>query len=103
MALHGTVDELARRVLGSIYRIHLEAEGPESDIAAALRSIPGAADVWHLNGRGYQVEAERDLRAEAAKAVIAADATLLQLDIETRSLDTIYTRYFEEVEHAAAD
>ncbi len=103
MALEGTVEELAQRILGGAYRIQLEAEGPERAITAALRGIPGAVNVRNLNGRGYEVEAERDLRSDAAEAVIASEGKLLKLDVQARSLDTIYTRYFEEVEHAVTD
>jgi hypothetical protein len=33
--------------------------------------------------------------------VVKAGGKLLKLDVETQSLDDIYTHYFEEVENAA--
>jgi len=99
MVLEGTVNELAQRVLGSAYRIHLQAEGPASALTEALQRLPGAVKVGYAGDNRYEVEAVSDLRAEAAKAVIAAGGQLLALDVEAPSLDDIYARYFEEVEH----
>lgn len=102
MVLEGTVPELARQVLGGAYRVFLEAEGQPEAIGQALRSLAGVVEVLHRDGQVYQVEAESDLRAEAAAAVIAAGGRLLKLDVETQSLDDIYARYFQEVEHGEA-
>ncbi len=102
MVLEGTVPELAQRVLGSAYRIQLQADGPASALIEALRKVPGVVKV-HRDGDGrYEVEATKDLRAEAAKAVITAGGRLLQLDVEAPSLDDIYARYFQEVQHGVA-
>ncbi len=99
MMLEGSVDELARRVLGKAYRIHLEVASANSDMIEALRRLPEAVDVRQVDGRSFVVEAKADLRPQAAEAVIAAGCHLLKLDIETQSLDEIYARYFQEVEH----
>jgi ABC-2 type transport system ATP-binding protein len=100
MVLEGTVQQLAQRVLGGAYQIYLEADGPVSAITEVLRCLPGAMNVRHLDTIGYEVKAERDLREEAARAVIAANGKLLKLDLEAQTLDEIYSRYFEGVEHA---
>jgi len=102
MVLEGTVNELAQRVLGSAYRIRLQAEGPAPALMEALQQLPGVVRVQHDDNR-YEVAATSDLRAEAARAVLAAGGRLLMLDVEAPSLDDIYTRYFEEVEHVATD
>ncbi|MBC7249571.1 MAG: ABC transporter ATP-binding protein [Anaerolineae bacterium] len=101
MELVGTVTELAQRVLGSAYRIRLQAEGPVSTLTEALQQLPGVVDVQHQGDSRYQVSATSDLRAEAARAVVSAGGRLLGLDVEAPSLDNIYARYFEEVEHGA--
>ncbi len=62
MVLDGTVESLARRVLGRAYRVSLEADGPVPVITQALSSLPGALDVTQTDGNRYAVEAERDLR-----------------------------------------
>lgn len=99
MVLEGTVPELARKVLGGAYRIQVEASGP--DVAGALGRIAGAVRVQDETGGRYIVEAERDLRSEVASAVMAAGARLLSLKMEEPSLDEVYSRYFQEVAHAA--
>ncbi|MFQ6015103.1 MAG: ATP-binding cassette domain-containing protein [Anaerolineae bacterium] len=102
MVLEGTVKGLAQRVLGGAYRIHLEADGPAPPLEEALRGLPGVVNVKQSDANTYELEARNDLRPEAARAVIKAGGKLRSLDLEESSLDEIYTRYFEEVEHVAA-
>jgi ABC-2 type transport system ATP-binding protein len=99
MVLEGTVPELARKVLGKAYRIYLVANGPDPVILETLHGLPGVVNVTRLNDHSYEVQAEHDLRAEAAKAVIEAGVRLLKLDAETQSLEDIYAEYFKEVGH----
>lgn len=99
MVLDGTVEALAQRVLGGAYRVRLEAAGLPAALAPMLSSLPGALQVSHTGAGVYTIEARRDLRADAARAVVNGGASLLRLDVEARSLDDIYTRYFREVEH----
>ncbi|WP_456412537.1 ABC transporter ATP-binding protein [Oceanithermus profundus] len=99
MALFGRVPELARPVLGGAYRIHLEAEG--EDLEAALGGLPGVLRV-RRDGARYLLEAERDLRDDAARAVVRRGGRLLRLDLEEPDLDEVYRAYFEEVSHGDA-
>lgn len=94
MVLEGTVGELAQRVLGGAYRIHVEAEGGDA-VAAALRALPDVVQVL-ANGSRYNVEARADLRAEIARKVIEAGGKLLGLSVDTPSLDEVYARYFQK-------
>lgn len=102
MVLEGTVRDLAQRVLGGAYRIHLEVDGPVAALEKALRDIPGVVDIKRHDTNVFELEARNDLRAEAAHAVIGADGKLLALDFEEPNLDEIYARYFQEVEYVAA-
>ncbi len=104
MELSGTVAELARRVLGEAYLIHLEVAEAAPQVEEALRKIKGVVNVAQEDGarNRYAVSAGADLRAEAAQAVIQAGGRLLSLDIETQSLNDIYIKYFEEVKHGEA-
>lgn len=95
MVLEGTVEELARRVLGGAYRIQVEAEGG-SGIEDALRRIQGVVNVTRPGSNLYELEAEHDLRPAAARAVVEAGGKLLSLKVEQPSLDDVYTRYFEQ-------
>ena len=99
IVLEGTVPELAQRVLGGGYLYEVEAAG--GDVARVLSAVPGAQRVTP-NGRGFQVLAERDIRGELARAVVASGAALLRLADMEPSLDTVYRHYFEGQVHGAA-
>ena len=103
MVLEGTVDALAKEVLGGAYRIQVEAEGERPVIVAALEKIGGVANVRPADKRLYELEAERDVRPEAAQAVIAAGGRLLHLGVQEQSLDDIYAAYFKEAQNGKRD
>ena len=102
MVLQGTVNQLAEQVLGSVYRIHLEAEGDAQAIQKSLEKVDGVSNIQKLSDRQFVMEAVRDLRPEAARAVVTAGGRLFRLDVHTQSLEEIYSKYFKEVEHVAA-
>ncbi len=97
MVLEGTVDELARRVLGGAYRIQVEAEGGVG-VEDALRRIQGVVSVTCPGHNLYELETEYDLRPEAARAIVEAGGRLRSLKVELPSLDDVYARYFEKEE-----
>jgi ABC-2 type transport system ATP-binding protein len=102
MVLEGTVPELAQQVLGGAYRINLEAASGTA-LEEALRGLTDVVKVDRSGPQAYALEARRDVRAEAAKAVVEAGGKLFSLNIEALSLEEIYARYFQqEVEHAGA-
>jgi ABC-2 type transport system ATP-binding protein len=103
----GTVAELARVVLGAGFVVEVEAAAaPGKDLSARLGAIPGVTTVQQTAANHYRLTADHDVRAEAARAVVAADGALTRLSVDDPSLDAIYTRFFEkqaagEVRHAA--
>ena len=99
MALSGTVEELAQQYMKGGYRIELEVQGDRKTIEKALRQVRGVTEVVYLGQNRYEVRAQGDLRAETARAAVLADGRLLSLNVEAPSLDDIYVRYFQEVEH----
>jgi ABC-2 type transport system ATP-binding protein len=101
IALMGTVPDLGRQVLGGGFHVEVEAEG--AGVAQALSKVPGVRSVEQTDGNRLRLLAERDVRAEAAAAVVAAGGRLMRLSIAEPSLEAIYTRYFQEqgVRHAA--
>ncbi len=99
MVLEGTVEELARKVLGGGYRVYVEAAGTPSSILEALRRVPDVTKVEPTEPEHYMVEGRRDLRGEVARAVVEAGGYLRSLHLEEPSLDDVYARYFQEVEH----
>ena len=99
MVLEGTVADLACTVMGGRYRIVIEAT--LDGLADRLRQVPGVARVERLDDKRFAIGADTDLRAALVEAVTGAGGAVLGLTFEEPSLDAIYTRYFQEVAHAA--
>lgn len=99
MVLEGTVEDLARRLLGGAFRIRLGVDETSPAVLEALKSLPEVTHVRVLDNAVYEMEAARDIRPEAAQAVITHGGRLLDLGVQTQSLDDIYSAYFKEVEH----
>jgi ABC-2 type transport system ATP-binding protein len=102
IVLIGTVAELGRQVLGGGFAVEVEAEG--SGLADWLKQVPGVTAVEETGPDRVRLLADRDVRPEAAAAVVAAGGRLLRLSVEQPSLEMIYTRYFQEhgARHAAS-
>lgn len=100
LALEGTVNELARQVLGGAYRVVIGVEEPSDGLETKFEGIPGVVSVQRpaTDGR-YVLETTSDLRPEVADVVVGSGARLKTLDIEIPNLDDIYSGYFEEAEH----
>jgi ABC-2 type transport system ATP-binding protein len=104
IVLMGSVAELSVQVLGAGFVVEVEAEG--AGIARRLATIPGVSNVETLAKDRFRMTAERDVRADAARAVVAVDGSLRRLSVDEPSLEAIYARYFQGktaggVRHAA--
>jgi ABC-2 type transport system ATP-binding protein len=105
IVLLGTVQELGRQVLGGGYNVDVEAEG--TGLSDKLKNVPGVTRVEPVGPNHWRLATDRDVRPEAAAAVVGAGGRLLRLSVEAPSLETIYTRYFHDaaqhtgVAHAA--
>ena len=103
IVLMGTVPELGRQVLGGGFRVEVEAEG--QGLAERLKAVAGVQKVEAVGPNRVRLLAERDVRPEAAVAVVGAGGRLLRLSVEEPSLEAIYTAYFHKVQegerHAA--
>jgi ABC-2 type transport system ATP-binding protein len=93
IALMGTVPELGREVLGGGYVVDIEADG--AGLAERLALIPGVSGVERMGIGKLRLQADRDVRPEAAAEVVAMQGRLKYLGVQEPSLDAIYTRYFE--------
>jgi ABC-2 type transport system ATP-binding protein len=100
IALMGTVPELGRHVLGGGFAVEVEAESSDG-IAKRLSALPGVRSVEAPAPGRFRITCDRDLRAEAAAAVVAAGGRLKQLSLDQPSLEEIYTRYFQNVQQEA--
>jgi len=93
IALMGSVAELGRQVLGGGYVVEIEAEG--NGLAERLALIPGVSAVEKIGINKLRLQADRDVRPEAAAEVVAMQGRLKYLGVQEPSLEAIYTRYFE--------
>jgi ABC-2 type transport system ATP-binding protein len=103
IALIGTIAELGRQVLGGGYAVEVEVDDGD-DIAKHLTALSGVRHVETPAPGRFRMTCDRDLRGEAAAAVVAAGGRLKQLSLDQPSLENIYTRYFQsaqEARHAA--
>jgi ABC-2 type transport system ATP-binding protein len=98
VALSGSVTELAQRVLGGGHVFDIEVKG--GDMRAVIAALPGVVRVQTIAAQIYRVDCERDLRSELARQ-LAPIAELTGLRFAEPSLNEVYTRYFDEVRHAA--
>ena len=94
IVLLGTVAELGRQVLGGGFNVEVEAEG--QGLSDALGKVPGVRAVEQTGPNRVRLVADRDVRPEAAAAVVGAGGRLLRLSVEEPSLEAIYTRYFQK-------
>ncbi|HVY98334.1 MAG TPA: ABC transporter ATP-binding protein [Dongiaceae bacterium] len=96
IVLLGTVPDLARQVLGGGFVVEVEAvPAPKTELESRLRAVPGVTAVERVGEDRYRLTADRDVRPEAARAVVAADGALHRLSVEEPSLEAIYTRFFQ--------
>ncbi len=100
MVLEGTVEGLAQKVIGGAYRIGVETVG--EDIERVLVGIPGVIKVTRERPGLHMLDTREDIRGEVARRVAGTRANLLGITLERTSLDEVYTRYFQEAQHAPA-
>jgi ABC-2 type transport system ATP-binding protein len=93
IVLMGPVADLARQVLGAGFVVEVEADG--AGLARRLATIPGVTDVETLAEDRFRMTADRDVRPDAARAVVAANGSLRRLLVDEPSLEAIYARYFQ--------
>lgn len=94
IVLMGAVADLARQVLGAGFVVEVEAEG--TGLARRLATIPGVTNVEAVAADRFRMTADRDVRADAAYAVVGANGSLRRLSVDEPSLEAIYARYFQD-------
>ncbi len=99
IGLTGRVEDLMRDVLGGTYVLDVEASG--ENLANRLKELPDVKRVTSVSVDRLRIDATADVRSRTAKAVVEAGAELRSLSIASASLEDVYTRYFQEVRHAA--
>ena len=93
--VEGSLEQLSREALaGGNYRIEVEIAQPNPKLIDIVNKVPGVRKV-ETEGNLLLVNADSDLRAEIAKAVVQSDTPLIQMKIQEFSLDDIYMKYFQ--------
>lgn len=93
IVLMGSVAELSVQVLGAGFVVEVEAEG--AGIVQRLATIPGVSSVERLSQDRFRMTADRDVRPDAARAVVAVNGSLKRLSVDEPSLEAIYARTFQ--------
>lgn len=99
MVLEGTFESLADQILGGTYRIRVETS--TDGLRGVLSEIRGVHQVVEERPGLYRLEAQVDCRADVARQVVKAGAALFSLTLERPTLDEVYARYFQGVQHEA--
>jgi ABC-2 type transport system ATP-binding protein len=87
-----------RSQIQGVARVFIEVEGPSADILAAVKSVPGVADVRvvsQTDGRSslhVDGESGRDIRTDVARTVVNGGWGLLALQAENMSLEDIFIK-----------
>jgi ABC-2 type transport system ATP-binding protein len=89
----GSVADLSVQILGAGFVVEVEADG--AGIARRLEAIPGVTSVKALAVDRFRMTADRDVRPDAARAVVAANGLLRRLSVDEPSLEAVYSRYFQ--------
>jgi ABC-2 type transport system ATP-binding protein len=93
--LEGSVEEITKQVIGGTYLFTVQTRGP--DTSSAIAALPGTIKISTLEGGKMIVEADRDIRAEIANAILKGGAQLLGLSDSHPTLDDVYARYFDQL------
>ena len=87
-----------RSQIQGVARVFIEVEGPSADVLAAVKSVPGVADVRvvsQTDGRSslhVDGESGRDIRTDVARTVVNGGWGLLALQAENMSLEDIFIK-----------
>lgn len=99
MVLEGTVETLSHQVLGTEYHIRLHALGSAEKLADSLKGLAVVKEVRELGENRYEILSTEDACADVAEAVSKSECRLMTLSMDNPTLEDVYARYFEEVNH----
>ncbi len=92
----GLVDQLGREALGGgQHQIEVQLSEPTSAIIDAIRRTEGVIGV-ERSGDLLLINAKEDVRPQIAKTIVDNDGLLVQMKIQSYTLEDIYLKYFTE-------
>ncbi len=96
LVAEGSLDELSKKALGGArYRIEVETAEPSPQATGVIEKVKGVIKV-EARDNLLVISTDADLRSEIAKVMVNNDLPLIQMRIQSFSLDDIYMKYFHE-------
>ena len=88
------------RQLGHNFRISLTVRGPDGEVAAVLKAVPGVQEVSPQGNGRFLVEAgeDQDLRPQLARTVVEGGWELLELKTQEFTLEEVFLNLVTEEE-----
>ena len=97
IVVEGSLDELGRVALaGGRFMIEVQLVEITSALVDCIKRIDGVVDT-ERSGDLLRITCREDLRPQIAKAIVDSNGLLMQMKIQSYSLEDIYMRYFSEV------
>ena len=96
MVAQGRIEELADRLVGGAVTIEVGLGPGDVGAVERLRALPHVRAIERDGHDRWRIRADADIRAEVARALVEAGASLRSLDLREERLDELYRRYFTE-------
>ncbi len=98
LVVEGSLEELGKQALGGArYQIEVETTQPGPKAVEVIKEVKGVIKA-KFRDNILLISTDSDLRAEIAKVMVQNDLPLIQMGIQTFTLDDIYMRYFRGTE-----
>ncbi len=96
MVVEGQVDQMGREAFGGgRFQVEVQIAKTTSAIMDSIKRIDGVVGV-ERSGDKLIVGCQQDLRPKIAKAIVDSNGLLLQMEIQSYTLEDIYMKYFTE-------
>jgi ABC-2 type transport system ATP-binding protein len=96
LVVEGALDELGKKAGGGArYQIEVETTEPGARAVEVIEKVKGVIKV-ETRDNMLLIGTDSDLRAEISKVMVNNNLPLIQMRIQTFTLDDIYMRYFKE-------
>ena len=96
LVVEGSLDQLERDALsGGRFRVEVQLSEVNSELVECIRRVDGVVDI-EKSGDLLVVSCLQDLRPQIAKTIVDNNGLLVQMKIQSYTLEDIYMRYSNE-------
>ena len=96
LVVEGLLSQMEREALGgSRFKVGIKLAEITSGLIDCIKRVKGVASVERIED-SLLVNCSEDLRAEIAKAIVEAKGLLVEMKIQSYTLEDIYMKYFKE-------